>query len=145
MNKNIYAALTVGLIGCFGYGITELFVRGRTHITMGLLGAVAMIAIHLLSENITDIRSLLCAMLISAFFITCCEFAAGEYLNIMRKMHIWDYSSLPFNIDGQVCPRYSLAWSFLSLAGFRLDKAVRARAFSENKNGAAPLSEAPLS
>lgn len=133
MNKNIYAALTVSLTGCFGYGITELFVRGRTHITMGILGAVAMIAIHLLSENITDIRTLLCAMFISAFFITCCEFAAGEYLNKMRGMHIWDYSSLPYNIDGQVCPRYSFAWSLLSLAGFSLDRTLSRRVFTHKK------------
>lgn len=38
------------------------------------------------------------------------ELIAGYILNIRLELGIWDYSALPFNLWGQVCPQFALAW-----------------------------------
>ena len=42
------------------------------------------------------------------------EFFAGVVLNLILEMDVWDYSALPFNLMGQICPQFWLLWCFLS-------------------------------
>jgi len=35
-------------------------------------------------------------------------------LNVWLGLDIWDYSGVPGNIMGQVCPQFTLAWAALS-------------------------------
>ena len=63
--------------------------------------------------------------LISGITITCLEFIFGIVYNVWLKLKIWDYSSLPLNIFGQICLPFSLIWSFFGLIiyyGFRIMK-----------------------
>ncbi len=54
--------------------------------------------------------------LFCALSVTAIEFLFGVVFNLVFKMGVWDYSELPFNILGQVCPLFSLAWWGLALA-----------------------------
>lgn len=56
------------------------------------------------------LQSLACAVL-----VTVVEFVAGCVLNLWLGLDIWDYSSIPFNIIGQVCLPFSLVWWVLCL------------------------------
>ena len=56
------------------------------------------------------IQALACALL-----VTVVELVAGVILNIWLGLDIWDYSHLPFNLWGQVCPQFSAVWWFLCL------------------------------
>lgn len=56
------------------------------------------------------IQALACALLVTAV-----ELVAGVILNIWLGLDIWDYSHLPFNLWGQVCPQFSAVWWFLCL------------------------------
>ena len=47
--------------------------------------------------------------------ITAAELAAGLVLNICLGMAVWDYSSLPGNLWGQICPQFWALWCLLSL------------------------------
>ena len=43
-----------------------------------------------------------------------------EYLiswlgEVILKVKWWDYSDLPFNLNGRICPQYALFWGFLAL------------------------------
>jgi len=38
------------------------------------------------------------------------ELAAGLVLNVWLKLGVWDYSALPWNLWGQVCPQFAAAW-----------------------------------
>lgn len=56
------------------------------------------------------LQALACAVL-----VTVVEFIAGCILNLWLGLDIWDYSSIPFNIIGQVCLPFSLVWWVLCL------------------------------
>lgn len=47
--------------------------------------------------------------------ITTAEFAAGCVLNLWLGLGIWDYSTMPFNLFGQICLPFMLLWLFLSM------------------------------
>ncbi|MBQ8826829.1 MAG: hypothetical protein IJ007_07035 [Oscillospiraceae bacterium] len=59
------------------------------------------------------------SMLTKCFFgmavITAAEFAAGCIVNLMLGWNVWDYSSQPFNLFGQVCPLFSGLWFLLTV------------------------------
>lgn len=57
------------------------------------------------------IQALTCASL-----VTVVELVAGLVLNVFLGLNIWDYSNLPFNLWGQICPQYVAVWWFLCLA-----------------------------
>lgn len=60
-------------------------------------------------------RSLLLKAVLSAVAVTAVELVFGIIFNIMFKMHVWDYSGVPLNFLGQICPRYTLLWCMLAL------------------------------
>lgn len=56
------------------------------------------------------LQALACAVLVTAV-----ELAAGLILNIWLRLDIWDYSHLPFNLWGQICPQFAAVWWFLCM------------------------------
>lgn len=50
-------------------------------------------------------QSLCCATL-----VTIVEFIAGCVINLWFGLNVWDYSELPGNILGQICPQFFLVW-----------------------------------
>ena len=55
--------LAVFTTGAFSYGIIEICARGFTHISMGLLGGLAMYLIHLLNRSGRTAPAILYALL----------------------------------------------------------------------------------
>lgn len=45
-----------------------------------------------------------------AALVTVVELAAGLLLNKLLGLAVWDYSGLPGNLWGQICPQFSLVW-----------------------------------
>jgi uncharacterized membrane protein len=123
--------VTVYFFGGFSYGAIEIFSRGYTYISMGVAGGICLVMIHLLNDERRKGMGLNTALLISSFFILSGEFLAGEILNRTLNMHIWNYSSAAFNIDGQICLLYSLAWYTLSFVGIIFDEWMRLKIFRE--------------
>jgi uncharacterized membrane protein len=39
-------------------------------------------------------------------------------------MGVWDYSHVPFNIMGQICPMFSLLWAGIAIAFLPLADAI---------------------
>ena len=56
------------------------------------------------------LQALACAVLVTAV-----ELAAGLILNVWLGLNIWDYSRLPFNLWGQICPQFAAVWWFLCM------------------------------
>lgn len=56
------------------------------------------------------IQSLACAAL-----VTTVEFFAGVILNIWLGLGVWDYSDLPGNFMGQICPQFFGVWFVMCL------------------------------
>lgn len=51
-----------------------------------------------------------------AVLMTVVELAAGLLLNKLLGLGIWDYSGLPGNLWGQICPQFTAVWWVLCMA-----------------------------
>lgn len=119
------------LIGAIVYMGIEILWRGYTHWTMGVLGGIILILIGLIDEVGRGDIPLLWQAPIGSIIITLLEYYAGWILNIKLNLDIWDYSDLPFNVDGQVCLPFSLLWMLLSVVAVWLDNFIRWKLFNE--------------
>ena len=118
--KNILFHCIVAVFGGFVYMGVELLWRGHTHWTMGVLGGICFVLIGLLDE-VQEHPPILKQMFQGAVIVTALEFVFGLILNVWLKLGIWDYSNLPFNIMGQICLQFFIAWFFLSYLAIKLE------------------------
>ena len=109
--------LPVFALGSILYGLTEILWRGWTHWTMLLCGGICFTLMYLVSGSGL---SLVKKWLLSTCIITTVEFVAGCIVYLRLLWQVWDYSSLPFNLLGQICPRFILMWFALSIPGVAL-------------------------
>ena len=110
------------LKGCFGgctYYLLELIWNGHSHWTMFILGGICF---RLLSYIRNFNTSLPVKCLMGGVSITLAELLAGVFLNITLKVGVWDYSTLPFNLFGQICLPFTLIWIILSLPAIKIDE-----------------------
>jgi uncharacterized membrane protein len=113
------------LTGGFAYGGIEILSRGYSHISMLIAGGICFVLIGLLNEILPWDMAVISQMAISTFIITTVEFVVGVVVNLWLKLNVWDYSTKPYNILGQVCLLYSNIWFFLSLFAILLDDYLR--------------------
>lgn len=83
--------------------------------TMLVLAVILTIPVERCGEQLPWEVPLWLQALSCALLVTAVELAAGVILNIWLGLDIWDYSHLPFNLWGQVCPQFSAVWWFLCL------------------------------
>lgn len=102
----------VYFVGALGYSIIEILWRGFTHWTMSITGGVCFLCIYIANIKLRAVR-LWERCLIGSGIITAAEFIVGCIVNIILKWNVWDYSSMQFNIMGQICPLYSALWFVL--------------------------------
>lgn len=120
-------------IGGFAYVGIELLWRGYSHWTMFLLGGLCFICCGLLNEIIPWEMVLSKQMLIGATIITSLEFITGLIVNVKLGWNVWDYSNVPLNICGQICPIFFIAWYYVSGLAIILDDYLRYWFFHEEK------------
>ncbi len=95
-------------IGAAGYTCAEIMWRGWTHWTMAATGGLCALGIYRI--NINSKGCFAAKILESTALITAAEFAVGCIVNKLLRWDIWDYSKMPYNILGQICPQYILLW-----------------------------------
>ncbi len=81
--------------------------------TMLLLAAILCIPIERFGKKVPvslPIQALICAII-----ITIAEFIAGIILNVWLGLGIWDYSTMPLNVEGQICLPFAILWYILCL------------------------------
>ncbi len=114
------------LAGGFVYGLIEVAYRGHTHPSMFVLGGLCLVWIGGFDSFYTRTPPLWVQVLLGGLFITLAEFACGMVLNVGLGLRVWDYSNLPFNLLGQVTPRFCALWIGLSLPAVLLENGLRA-------------------
>ena len=102
-------------------------------ISMFILGGICFVVIGLINEVFPWDFGLLWQSLIGSVIITACEFITGVIVNIWLGLGVWDYSTLPFNILGQICLPFSLLWIIISCLAIILDDYLRYWIFNEEK------------
>lgn len=111
------------ILGAIGYAAIEVIWRGYTHWSMMIAGGVCFIIFSMVAERFRE-KNLLIKAAISAVGVTAVEFVFGVVFNIIFKMRVWDYSGMPFNILGQVCPLFTLLWAGVAIAFLPLAEVI---------------------
>ena len=123
-------AFVVFLAGGFIYGLIEVIYRGHTHPSMFVLGGICLLWIGGLGRFFSRRPPRWVQVIAGGAFITAEEFVCGLVYNVWLGMRVWDYSRLPFNILGQVCPMFFFSWVALSLPAIIIESVFR-RSFAD--------------
>ena len=119
--------LVIMMLGGIGYVLVELLWRGRSHVSMFLLGGLCFWIIGRLDRKGTV--PLPVQACLGAAVVTALELLTGLVVNCWLGLDVWDYSTLPLNYRGQVCLYYSLLWIPLSAAAAVLEDGLRRMLF----------------
>lgn len=104
----------VFFIGAVGYALIEILWRGFTHPTMIVAGGVCFLAFSLIAERMKQLPLLIKAFS-AAFAVTAVELVFGIVFNLGFGMKVWNYTNMPLNFLGQICPTFSLLWCGIAL------------------------------
>lgn len=115
------------------YVTLEVLWRGYSHWTMLMLAATVFVVIGLLNEVWSWQTSLTLQVVTGTIVATVLEFVTGCVVNRWLGWAVWDYSNIPGNLLGQICPQYTAIWTILSLVAILLDDYIRWRFFGEEK------------
>lgn len=125
--------LILMMIGGALYVLLELLWRGYSHWTMFFLGGMCFVVLGLLNEIIPWEVPLWRQALLGTAIVTAAEFITGCVVNLWFRWRVWNYSHMPGNILGQICPQYMILWFPVSIAGIMLDDWLRYWLFGEEK------------
>ena len=112
--KNMKSDTAIFIIGGVGYGIIEILWRRHTHPTMILAGGISFLLFSKIAKRYRE-KPLVFKAALCALGVTAVELVFGLVFNMIFKMHVWDYSNRPFNLFGQICPEFTLAWAALAM------------------------------
>ena len=101
-------------IGAVGYVFVELFWRGRSHWTMAFTGGLCFVLVYAINARLRTAK-LWQKCVLGALVITFIELAVGCLVNRLLRMGVWDYSRMPLNLLGQICPQYTMLWTLLCI------------------------------
>ena len=124
--RRIKRYLAFFIIGALGYLAIEIIWRGHTHWSMALAGGLSFVIFSLVAEGFSDMPIIVKAVL-CAVGVTAVELLFGVIFNMALGMRVWDYSGMPFNFLGQICPQFSLLWVGLALLFLPLAKLLNER------------------
>lgn len=83
--------------------------------TMLVLAVLLTIPVERCGEQLPWGAPLWLQALACAALVTAAELAAGLILNVWLGLGVWDYSDLPGNFIGQICPQFAAVWFGLCL------------------------------
>lgn len=122
--------ISVYLLGAVGYGSLEILWRGHTHWSMLLLGGLCFYLIYLISTRMAE--PLWKALIMCGAVVTSLEFAVGCLVNLRLGWDVWDYSDMPLNLMGQICPAFCTMWLLLSVPCIYLSRFLYKYVFLPN-------------
>lgn len=121
--KYIKKYVLLFILGAVGYAAIEIIWRGRTHWSMMIAGGLCFILFSMVAEMLNG-KSILVKAAVCGVGVTAIEFIFGVVFNIWLGMSVWDYSNVPFNIMGQICPMFSILWVGVAIAFLPLADAI---------------------
>lgn len=124
MRKKLKENTIVYCIGASGYTLLEMIWRGYTHWTMAVTGGLCFLLIYKANLKL-DKKNIILKCLTGAIVVTSIEFLVGVIVNLELRWNVWDYSSIPLNLFGQVCLLYSIMWFLLCFPLSSLCKFIR--------------------
>lgn len=130
-NKYLLEYIYLFWFGGSTYVTLEVFWRSRSHWTMFVLAAIIFIIIGATNELFDwNIIKQICILLPIVLLF---EFVTGCIVNLWLGWNVWDYSNLPFNLYGQICLYFSLAWIPIIAIAIVVDDIIKWKFFNECK------------
>jgi uncharacterized membrane protein len=130
--KHFWRLLILWFVLGMCYVTLELIFRGYTYRQMIWIGGLAGLLIGLLNQHRAYYNRLMWQQCFLGTLITLAvEFAGGCIFNLWLHLKIWDYSSMPFNLYGQICLQMAAEWFFLMPLAVYLDDWLRWKLFNE--------------
>lgn len=83
--------------------------------TMLVVAILLTVAVERCGEQLPWAVPLWLQALACAALVTAVELAAGLILNVWLGLGVWDYSDLPGNFMGQICPQFFGVWFVMCL------------------------------
>lgn len=122
--KDFKEFLIYFLFGSTLYGLIEIAYRNRTHWTMVVAGGIVLYSVSVISK-IFENRSMIFKCALGALLVTAIELFAGIVINKIFKLNVWDYSNLPFNFLGQICPVFTFLWFLICIPANYLCNSIK--------------------
>lgn len=122
-NKSVWTWLGVFLTGGGMYSMLEILWRGYTHWTMAVTGGLCLALLHGLNRLCAR-WALVFRCLLGTAIITTIELAVGLIVNRGAGLAVWDYSDMPGNLLGQICPAFSAMWFLLCIPAFGICRGI---------------------
>ena len=113
------------ILGAIGYGAIETIWRGHTHWSMMIAGGLCFVLFSVVARLMRH-RNVLLKAAVCAIGVTAIEFIFGLIFNLWLKMNVWDYSKMPLNLLGQICPLFSILWVGLAICFLPLADVINA-------------------
>lgn len=124
-------AFCVYVFGGLSYGILELLWRSETHISMFFVGGLCFLTIEIIERYRLFGGSIILQAPLCALCITAVELLSGLLVNRTMHLEVWDYSSLPLNLWGQICLPFSALWLCVSFPAEIAARGIRKYIFGD--------------
>lgn len=131
MHKNVFRKIILFLVGFCVYITIECLFRSYSYPLMGICGGIMLIVLDEFNNRISWDMDILAQGCLGSIVITLIEFIIGKSLKILSLPPMWDYSNIPFNIDGIICLPFSIIWILLSIVGILVADAINYYVFDE--------------
>lgn len=133
VTSHIIKNMTIWLWGGFIYYLIELAWRGHSHPSMFIVGGLCLIIVSGINDKFPWDMPLALQCFIGGIVITLIELITGCIVNLWLGWGVWDYSSLPLNVLGQVSLPFILAWIGLALVCIYVDDYLRWKLYGEER------------
>ncbi|MCI5869549.1 MAG: hypothetical protein MR224_08555 [Dorea sp.] len=118
--KKISEYLFLWALGGTLYYFMEIFFRGFSHWSMFILGGICLVFFTVQGQMVHWEDPMWRQILRCIIFVTAMEFITGIIVNKWLDLAVWDYSSLPFQLFGQICLPFAVLFSGLCAIGILL-------------------------
>lgn len=132
MKRLLKDAIIFIIFGAIYFGLECLWKGRLTHWTMFLLGGLVGMLIGNINEKISWDMPIFQQATIGMGVAIFCEAAAGIVLNIILKLHVWEYRRMTF-FWGQCSVPFCIIWLVLSFVCIYVDDLLRWKLFGEEK------------
>ena len=131
--KRLLEYVFLWLVGGSLYYTLEKLFRGFSHWSMFVLGGICMMFFAFQGRAYGWGDALWRQIIRCAIFITSCEFITGLIVNKYFHWSVWDYSSMPLQLFGQICFPFAILFALLSIGGILLSGNLLHWIFKEEK------------
>ncbi len=118
--KKMMELSVLWMTGGLFYFYLEIAFRNYSHYSMIICGGFCFVIVgtigkYILEKESNILKAVALIMFFGALVITTLELFTGIIVNLKLNMGVWDYSSMKYNVYGQICLTYTMIWSLLSL------------------------------